>query len=76
MSSKSRTARALWYVGDARAELREEPLPALKKGEALVRMLYSGVSRGTERLVFKALVPSSEYQRMRGPNMGGAFRIP
>ncbi len=76
MSAKPRSARALWYVGDSRAELREEPLPALGDGDALVRMLYSGVSRGTERLVFRALVPSSEYERMRGPNMGGAFPHP
>ncbi len=76
MSAQPRSARALWYVGDSRAELREEPLPALGDGDALVRMLFSGVSRGTERLVFRALVPSSEYERMRGPNMGGAFPHP
>lgn len=70
------SARALWYVGDSRAEIREEPLPAPKAGEALVRTLFSGVSRGTERLVFQALVPSSEYARMRGPNMGGDFPHP
>jgi NADPH:quinone reductase-like Zn-dependent oxidoreductase len=69
-------ARALWYIGDARAEIRPEPLPALKSGEALVRTLWSGISRGTERLVFQALVPSSEYDRMRGPNMGGDFPHP
>jgi threonine dehydrogenase-like Zn-dependent dehydrogenase len=70
------STRALWYIGDAKAELRPEPLPALKAGDVLVRMLYSGVSRGTERLIFNALVPSSEYERMRGPNMGGAFPHP
>jgi NADPH:quinone reductase-like Zn-dependent oxidoreductase len=76
MSRSSSTARALWYVGDAKAELREEPLPALAPGQARVRALFSGVSRGTERLVFQALVPSSEYERMRGPNMGGSFPHP
>jgi NADPH:quinone reductase-like Zn-dependent oxidoreductase len=70
------TARALWYIGDACAEIRPEPLPALKAGDALVRTLWSGISRGTERLVFQALVPSSEYNRMRGPNMGGSFPHP
>jgi len=69
-------ARALWYVGDQRAEIRSEPLPVLGLGDALVRALYSGVSRGTERLVFEALVPSSEYERMRGPHMGGDFPNP
>ncbi len=76
MSNSPITAHALWYIGDARAEIRPEPLPALKPDDALVRTLYSGISRGTERLVFQALVPSSEYDRMRGPNMGGAFPHP
>jgi threonine dehydrogenase-like Zn-dependent dehydrogenase len=75
-STPHRTARALWYVGDRRAELRDEPLRALAPGDALVRMLWSGISRGTERLIFQALVPSSEYERMQGPNMGGAFPHP
>jgi threonine dehydrogenase-like Zn-dependent dehydrogenase len=69
-------ARAIWYVGDGKADIREEPLPPLKAGEALIRTLVSGVSRGTERLVFKALVPASEYERMRGPRMGGDFPHP
>jgi NADPH:quinone reductase-like Zn-dependent oxidoreductase len=69
-------ARALWYIGDAKAEIRPEPFPALQPGKALVRTLWSGISRGTERLVFQALVPSSEYDRMRGPNMGGSFPHP
>jgi threonine dehydrogenase-like Zn-dependent dehydrogenase len=70
------SARALWYVGNGKAELRDEALPPLKAGDALVRTLWSGISRGTERLVFQALVPSSEYERMRGPNMGGNFPHP
>lgn len=45
-------------------------------GEALVRTRFSGVSRGTERLVFEGRVPASEAERMRGPNMGGAFPFP
>jgi NADPH:quinone reductase-like Zn-dependent oxidoreductase len=76
MPIRPTTARALWYVGDGKAEIRPEPLPDLRHGEALVRTLYSGVSRGTERLVFQALVPASEYERMRGPNMGGDFPHP
>ncbi|MGL4637981.1 MAG: zinc-dependent alcohol dehydrogenase [Beijerinckiaceae bacterium] len=69
-------ARALWYIGDGKAEIREEVLPPLKAGDCLVRTTWSGISRGTERLVFQALVPSSEYERMRGPNMDGAFPHP
>ncbi|MCA3565154.1 MAG: zinc-binding alcohol dehydrogenase [Methylocystis sp.] len=76
MPNSEKTVSALWYIGDSRAELRPEPLPTPGQGDALVRTLYSGISRGTERLVFMALVPSSEYARMRGPNMGGDFPHP
>jgi threonine dehydrogenase-like Zn-dependent dehydrogenase len=69
-------ARALWYIGDGKAEIREEVLPPLQAGDALVRTVWSGISRGTERLVFQALVPASEYERMRGPSMDGNFPHP
>jgi threonine dehydrogenase-like Zn-dependent dehydrogenase len=69
-------ARALWYVGDGKAEIREERLPALQAGDALVRTLWSGISRGTERLIFHGLVPTSEHERMRGPSMDGQFPHP
>ncbi|SSC68576.1 unnamed protein product [Ciceribacter selenitireducens ATCC BAA-1503] len=42
----------------------------------IVRMLFSGVSRGTENLVFNGRVPTSEFERMRGPHMGGEFPFP
>jgi threonine dehydrogenase-like Zn-dependent dehydrogenase len=45
-------------------------------GEVLVRTLYSGISRGTERLVFEGRVPASEHGRMRGPSMAGQFPFP
>lgn len=70
------TARALWITGIGQAELRAAPLAALRAGEALVRTLYSGLSRGTERLVFNGQVPVSEYHRMRAPMMAGDFPFP
>jgi threonine dehydrogenase-like Zn-dependent dehydrogenase len=42
----------------------------------LVQTLYSGISRGTEGLVFQGKVPVSEYTRMRGPGMEGEFPFP
>ena len=70
------TATGLWYVAPGRAELREIALGALQEGEALVRATHSGVSRGTERLVFSGLVPASEFQRMRAPMQRGDFPFP
>src|ERR1700736_2593262 len=70
------TAEALWYVGPGRAEIRHEPLGAPQPGEIRVRALYSAISRGTERLVAAGRVPTSEFERMRAPFMGGAFPFP
>lgn len=58
------------------AELRVEPLPALKVGQVRVRTLFSALSRGTESLVFAGKVPEAEFTRMRAPFMGGDFPFP
>jgi hypothetical protein len=71
-----RESHALWYVGPGRAELRAEPLAAPARGELRLRALHGGISRGTERLVFSGRVPTSEFVRMRGPNMAGSFPFP
>jgi hypothetical protein len=69
-------AEALWYVGPGRAEIREARLAPLAEGWMRVRALYGAISRGTEALIAAGRVPVSEYQRMRGPYMGGAFPFP
>lgn len=68
--------RSLQFPAVQTCEIREEPLAPPVAGEALVRMLFSGVSRGTESLVFAGRVPVSEFERMRGPHMGGSFHFP
>ena len=47
-----------------------------RTGFAQVRTLFSGISRGTERLVLAGLVPTSEWQRMRAPLQAGEFPFP
>ncbi|HTT05665.1 MAG TPA: zinc-binding alcohol dehydrogenase [Steroidobacteraceae bacterium] len=68
--------RAFWIAAPGCAELRSEPLAAPGPGQAGVRTLYSGVSRGTETLVFQGRVPASEAQRMRAPFQAGEFPGP
>jgi threonine dehydrogenase-like Zn-dependent dehydrogenase len=41
-----------------------------------VRALFSGLSRGTERLVSAGAVPPGEYTRMRAPHQEGDFPFP
>jgi 2-desacetyl-2-hydroxyethyl bacteriochlorophyllide A dehydrogenase len=69
-------ARALWYVAPGRTELRDAAVPAPGTGDVLVSMVYSGISRGTERLVFEGKVPASERERMRMPTQEGEFPFP
>jgi NADPH:quinone reductase-like Zn-dependent oxidoreductase len=69
-------ARAFWIAEPGRGELRSEPLPQPAADEVVVRSLFSGVSRGTEALVFEGRVPASERQRMRAPFQSGEFPAP
>jgi 2-desacetyl-2-hydroxyethyl bacteriochlorophyllide A dehydrogenase len=69
-------ARAFWVTAPGRGEIRSEPLASAAAGEVLVRTLYSGISRGTEALVFRGRVPPSEFERMRAPFQSGQFPAP
>lgn len=69
-------ARAFWVAAPGRGEIRSEALSAPSDGEVLVQALYSGISRGTEALVFGGQVPQSEWARMRAPFQAGDFPAP
>jgi threonine dehydrogenase-like Zn-dependent dehydrogenase len=69
-------ATAFWIAEPGRGELRDESLPAPGAHEVLVRTLYSGVSRGSEALVYHGQVPASEKERMRAPFQAGEFPGP
>lgn len=72
----NRSARAFWLRSPGLGELRDVTLPDPGEGEVLVRALYSGVSRGTETLVFRGGVPRSQYGVMRAPFQDGDFPAP
>src|SRR5688572_26582680 len=69
-------ARAFWVTAPGRGEIRGEALRPPADGEVVVRALYSGISRGTEALVFSGRVPPSEWDRMRAPFQEGNFPAP
>jgi len=70
------SARAFWVAEAGRGEIRPEPLPAATAADVVVRALYSGISRGTEALVFQGRVPPTEFARMRAPFQSGDFPSP
>jgi len=73
---QKKTATAFWITGRQRGELRTSNLPPCGKDEVRIRTLYSGISLGTEAIVFNNAVPSSESQRMRAPFQEGDFPAP
>jgi len=73
---KIRIARAIWYVGPGKVEIRAQQVPMPRPGSAQVKTLYSAVSRGTERLVSAGAVGKSEWERMRAPLQEGNFPFP
>jgi threonine dehydrogenase-like Zn-dependent dehydrogenase len=70
------SARALWVVAPGEVALRDTPLPTRGPEDLLVRMLASGISRGTERLVLHHRVPANQHAVMRAPLQEGDFAGP
>ena len=68
--------RAFWLSSAGHGEIRPVTLPRPGVDDVLVRTLYSGVSRGTETLVFRGGVPTSQYASMRAPFQEGDFPWP
>jgi threonine dehydrogenase-like Zn-dependent dehydrogenase len=67
---------AFWLAEPGRGEIRPVKVPEPGPGEVLVRTLHTGVSRGTETLVFTGRVPESQWSAMRAPFQEGDFPAP
>jgi threonine dehydrogenase-like Zn-dependent dehydrogenase len=77
MGSRSAgTAAAFWLREPGVGEIRAVRLPDPGPGEVLVRTRFSGISRGTETLVFRGQVPPDQYGVMRAPFQDGEFPAP
>lgn len=76
MECSERTARAFWLRTPGEGEIRTVDLADPGPGEVLVRTRWSGVSRGTETLVFRGGVPASQHEVMRAPFQDGDFPAP
>jgi NADPH:quinone reductase-like Zn-dependent oxidoreductase len=69
-------ALAFWLREPGVGEIRPAPLLEPGPGDVFVRALRSGVSRGSETLVFRGGVPVSQYAAMRAPFQEGDFPAP
>lgn len=71
-----REAQAFWVREPGVGEIRATELGVVGPDDVGVRTLRSGVSRGTESLVFAGRVPPSQYDVMRAPFQAGDFPGP
>jgi len=71
-----REAQAFWISEPGVGEIRPVRLPEPGPDDVLVRTVWSGISRGTEALVFRGGVPQSQHAAMRAPFQDGDFPAP
>lgn len=71
-----RIAQSFWITAPGFGEIRSHPLAEPADDQVCVRALFSGISRGTESLVFRGEVPPSQYEAMRAPFQDGDFPAP
>jgi NADPH:quinone reductase-like Zn-dependent oxidoreductase len=76
MTEDHLTAHAFWVSAPGRGEIRPVVLAEPGPGEVLVRAVRSGVSRGTETIVFRGGVPVDQHDAMRAPFQDGDFPGP
>src|ERR1700744_4948754 len=69
-------ARALFHIAPRSVEIRELPAPRPAAGEVLVRTLSSGISGGTERLVYRGEIPADLALDDTIDALGGTFSYP
>ena len=71
-----RAAEAFWLREPGHGEIRSVELPEPGPEDVAVRTLRSGISRGTETLVFRGAVPLHHRPLMRAPFQEGNFPAP
>src|SRR6201989_616051 len=69
-------ARALFHTARRCVEIRDVPAPRPAAGEVLVRTVCSGISGGTERLVYRGEGPAELALEYPIAALGGTFSYP
>ncbi|HEX5906370.1 MAG TPA: zinc-binding alcohol dehydrogenase [Propionibacteriaceae bacterium] len=67
---------AYWTMAPRHGVLKTEPARRPREGEALVRTICSGISRGTEMLVHAGRIPEEVGNSMRAPFQVGSWPGP
>jgi alcohol dehydrogenase len=68
--------QSVYFLEPFRAELREEAVPLLRPGEALVETVLSAISSGTELLIYRGLAPEELAVDETIQSLSGEFVFP
>lgn len=69
-------ARSLYFTEPYQLKIMYEPVPTIGKRDVLVRSLYSGVSRGTELLVYRGQLSHAMAADVTIASLKGDFSYP
>lgn len=71
----SETKQAFWITAQQQVGFRDAHYER-QEGALEIQTLFTGISRGTERLVYLGQVPDAEHSTMRAPFQEGEFSFP
>ena len=68
---------SLWINKKKQPKIYEKIIKYKKNNKTvLVKTIYSGISKGTEKLVSSKLINKNQFQLMKGPFQKGTFNFP
>ena len=70
---KKINVRSFWIKKKNIGFIKEHFISEPKRSEALIKTVYSGISYGTERIVFTGSVPKNQIKMMKCPYQEGEF---
>ena len=67
---------SLYFTGPDTVDVREEPVPMPAQGQVMVKSFISGISSGTESLIYRGQVSFGHALDATIPQLSGNFRFP
>ncbi len=68
--------QALYFSGPKQVEVVAEPLPEPGPEQVLIKTLFSGISPGTELLIYRNQFPAEVSLDATIPSLAGSFQYP
>ena len=75
-SIQERTATSVWFTSPRTVELRASKASAPGPGHVRIQSLFSGISHGSELMVYRGEVPSNLSLDATLPSLNGTFSFP